>query len=585
MLAVGLIALVALSSLAWVVARGLGARDELLGSLPLAAEIRASVASGDSDISGQLDELQQRTASARAATSDPIWRAYENIPVVGINLTAFREAAEVIDDIAVDALPLVGELADSITLSSLTPSDGGIDLQPILDARPALSAVAEALTVANERAQTINTEGTISQIGAAVDELVALIDETTTIVSGLDTAAELLPPMLGVEQPRTYLLLFLNNAELRSGGGIPGALSTVVARGGQLELTQQSTASDLGVFTPPPLAATEEEKAIFAIPVDAYMQNVTATPEFSRSAEFAQAMWAERTGEQLDGVIGIDVGALELILAAVGPIELTPDDTITADNAAELLLSEVYARFENPADQDAFFALAASRIFETVTNLSGDPGRLVEALAMAAGQQRIALWSANPVEQQRLLELELAGGLPVSSAENAVFGLYVNDSTGAKMSYYLDYSIAIAQAICREDQRPTTATTIRLRSTAPVDAATSLPRYVTGGGGFGVPPGVIRNNVHLYLPAGENVFDVRVAGESVAFSLLGHSGLVVVSQSLDLTPGELIEYTVYSNGAESVDRDVTVQHTPSIREVPVATDLPLDCADVRSVRG
>lgn len=153
------------------------------------------------------------------------------------------------------------------------------------------------------------------------------------------------------------------------------------------------------------------------------------------------------------------------------------------------------------------------------------------------------------------------------------------------MSYYLDFSVAVAQNVCRNDGRPTTATTIRLRSNAPADAADSLPRYVTGGGVFGTPAGVISNNVHLYLPEGENVFDVRVDGQSVSFSLGEHEGHVVVSRTVDLEPGELAAYTVYSNGPEVGNRVVAVEHTPSVRDVPVAVGQPLDCDDISSTPG
>lgn len=585
LLAVGVIAVLLITSAAWVVLRGLSARDELMGALPVAAEIRSTVASGSSDIGDQLAELQRRTESARAATSDPVWRLYEFVPVVGQNLTAFREAAAIVDEISDDAIPPLARLADSITLDSLTPRDGAIDLQPLVEARPALAEAAAVLEAANTRATQIDTEGTIRQISSAVEQLVDLIGETAEAVTGLDTAAELLPPMLGADGERNYLLLFMNNAELRSGGGIPGALSIVTVDNGRIDLAEQSTAGDLGYFDPAPVPRTEEEAAIFAIPVDRYMQNVTGTPDFTRSADMAQAMWAERTGQTVDGVVGIDVGALRLLLGATGPISLDAGDQLTAENVVELLLSEVYARFENPADQDVFFALAAARVFDTVTDLNADPARLVDALATGVREQRIMLWSADVAEQQRLAELDLTGGLPESGDELAVFGLYVNDSTGSKMSYYLDYSLAVAQNVCRQDARPTTATTVRLRSVAPDDAATSLPSYVTGGGAFGVEPGVIRNNVHLYLPPGENVFDVQVDGESVLFGLAEHDGRVVVSLTRDLAPGELSAFTVYSNGALAGDRMIAVEHTPSVREVPIAVGQPLDCDDVRPTPG
>lgn len=584
-IALAVVVAVLLSAAAWVVVRGFTARDELLGALPIAADVRAAVARGDSDIAPQLAELQRRTESARQATSDPVWRAAEVVPVVGQNFTAFREAAAVIDDVADEALPALGRLAAEVSIASLAPRDGRIDLQPLIAARPLLADATAVLTDANARASTIDTDGTVDQVRTSVERLSGLIDEVTQAVTALNTAAELLPPMLGADGERRYLLLFLNNAELRAAGGIPGAVSTVIASDGAIDLAEQSTAGQLGYFDPPPVAATEEEASIFAIPVDRYLQNVTATPDFQRSAQMAQAMWFERTGERVDGVVRVDVGALRLILGATGPVAVTPDDTLTADNAIPLLLSDVYARFVDPSDQDAFFALAAERVFDAVVDLRVDPAAFVDALGTAVDENRIAAWSADPREQQRLVELGLAGALPESTADAAAIGLYLNDATGSKMSYYLDYSVSVAQAICRNDQRPTTAVSVRLRSDAPADAATSLPPYVTGGGGFGVPPGTTRTNLHLYLPPGENVFDVVVDGRSEGFALNEHDGRVVVSRTVDLDPGQTVTVTIYSNAALPGDRAIAVHATPGIGEPAITLGQPLDCRAARPPSG
>lgn len=584
-IAVAVLAAIVIGALAWVVVRGLMARDELLGALPIARSVQSTVAAGDSDVADELAELQRRSASARSLTGDPVWRAMEVLPWAGQNLQAFREAAEVIDDVAVDALPPLGDLAASITLSSLTPQDGAIALQPIIDAGPALSTAAEAMRLADERASAIETEGTLPQITGAVDELAALIDETAGIVSGLDTAAQLLPGMLGAEGERTYLMLFLNNAELRASSGIPGALSTLSATNGAIGIVEQSSASELGRFAPPPVLLTEEEAAIYPAATDDFMQNVTATPQFSRTAVMAQGMWAERTGESVDGVVGIDVGALALMLEATGPIALPGDIEITSDNAVDVLLSEVYARIPNPADQDLFFAAAAQQIFSAVTSGGVDPTRLLDALAQGVADNRISIWSADADEQSVLQGIGLTGELPQSTAGRAMWGVYLNDSTGAKMDYYLQNAISLGAAVCRQDERPTYQLTTRLESTAPADAATSLPAYVTGDGAFGVPAGTIRTNTFMYAPAGSVIYDVRVNGASTPFALSEHEGLPVAALTVDLQPNEYVSVTVLAVAAEGGPVRTGVEHTAMTNDVPIARDQPVDCADVAPPAG
>lgn len=568
---------------AWIALRGIAARDQLLGALPIAESVKAQVSEGDGDIAAELDELQERTQSARELTSDPVWRAVELVPWAGQNLRAFREAAATVDDVADDALPPLGHLAASITLASLTPQDGAIPLQPVRDARPALAEAAAALESANARAMAIETEGTIPQIRDAVGQLVGLVDETSEIVSGLDTAAQLLPGMLGGDEPRDYLLLFMNNAELRAGGGIPGAISILRADQGSLDIVAQSSASALGEFDPAPLPLTDAERTLYGEATGLFMQNVTATPVFSRSAELAQAMWAERQGQTVDGVIGMDVRALARILEATGPIELAGGIQLTSDNAVQVLLSDVYRDIPEPAQQDLFFADAAQRIFSAVTGGGVNPGALVDALVNGVGNQRIMVWSDRDEEQAVLEEIDLDGGLPVSTEAITRFGVYLNDSTGAKMDYYLGAAITAGTAVCREDERPNYRVAVRLENEAPADAAASLPRYVTGGGAFDVPAGVIRTNVAVYGPAGSIAYEVRLDGESIGFASTEHEGLTAVAATVDLEPGQTGQLEVLFLGADGAAERVDVEHTPTSGSVLVTPNAPVDCADISPV--
>jgi len=73
------------------------------------------------------------------------------------------------------------------------------------------------------------------------------------------------------------------------------------------------------------------------------------------------------------------------------------------------------------------------------------------------------------------------------------------DTTGAKMSYYLRYSVDTSTTYCIDDQQGITVHA-RLTSTAPEDAGKTLPRYVTGGGTYGVKPGDQLVTVRLFAP-------------------------------------------------------------------------------------
>ncbi|WP_213814524.1 DUF4012 domain-containing protein [Glaciihabitans sp. dw_435] len=570
----------------WVAIRALIARDQLLGAVPLVHSISDDAVSGDSaGIASGVAELRERAAKAESLTSDPIWRATEVLPIVGANLTAFREAAAMIHGVADEALPPLAELAKTFSVDSLSPKDGKIDLSIFTTAAPLLASARDALDSATVQAQAINTRDTVPQVGEAIDQLIGVVDSTSETVDGLATAAQVLPSMMGGDSPRTYLLLSLNNSELRATGGIPGALAVVKANDGALSLGARSSATALGQFPKPVLTLTTEEKTLYKNILGTYMQDVTFTPDFARSGELAAAMWKQKTGQTLDGVISVDPVALGYILKATGPVDTSSGVTLTSDNAAETLLSTVYSKFPDPDDQDKFFSQVTSQIFGLLTKGTTDSGALLSALSDASAEHRIHIWSAHPEEQTQMVASTLAGPLPTSSKNASGFGVYFNDATGAKMDYYVQSSIGISAAVCRADQRPNFDVRVRLRSTAPADAATSLPKYVTGDGAYGVKMGDVKTSIYVYAPAGSTATGVVVGGKSKAFVNSEHDGLAVSGVQVQLAPGESTEVSFSFVGPVGASTTATLEHTPMAGPVSTALDNYLDCDTTTTAPG
>jgi hypothetical protein len=566
--------------IAWIGSRALMAREELLGAVPLASRIGSEVLSSGDNISEDLDELQARTEAAASLTSDPIWRSAEWVPGVGSNLTAFREAASMIDDLATDALPPLENLIGTFNVESLSPADGVFDLDPFIVAQPMIAEALTALEKADSRALEIETANTIPQIGIAVDEVVQLVGDARDTVQGVNTAVMLLPSMLGGGEPREYLLMSLNNAELRATGGIAGALAVIKVDNGRVELGNLSNATALGEFSAPVLDLTEAEQVLYGPLLGTYMQDVNYTPDFSRSGALARAMWMERTGQDVDGVIAIDPVALGYILRATGPIDAGSGVTLTSDNAMDVLLSGVYSTFPVPADQDIFFASAMSSVFGALVSGAAEESALIDSLAEGVQEERIHLWSADPVEQELIRSTPLAGVVPTSDDDSTAFGVYFNDSTGAKMDYYLSSGIGIASAVCRNDGRPNFDVTVKLESRAPVDAAESLPPYVTAGGEYGITPGNISTNVFIYAPQGSVPYSVTIDGQEFAFVAANDGEHSVAGVTVELEPGQQSELSLKFIGIAGASAAVELQHTPMASEVLTSLDGYLDCSEV-----
>ena len=120
-------------------------------------------------------------------------------------------------------------------------------------------------------------------------------------------------------------------------------------------------------------------------------------------------MWRQQFGTEVDGVLSVDPVTLSYLLAATGPIGLPTGDTLLSENAVQLLLADVYARYTVPAHQDAFFAAAASSVFDAIAGGNFEPAALVSAISRAGEEHRILIWSAHAEEQAMLAPTTLAG--------------------------------------------------------------------------------------------------------------------------------------------------------------------------------
>ena len=536
----------------------------------------SATGSAGNTAAGTAATLADYADTARDRTSDPIWRAVEALPGVGPNLVAVRELAAVVDDVARNAITPLATLAGTLSLDDFKPVDGQVALQPLQGAQQPVQRASSALSQAAADVAAIDTSAVLEPVRSAVNRLQKQTVEVAGTLDVMNRAITLLPAMLGADGPRNYILLFQNPAELRSTGGISGALAMLHTENGAISLTQQASSASFRHHDSPVLPLSDDIRSIYGDITGEYIQNINLTPDFAETGALARAMWRIEFGVEADGVLSVDPVTLSYLLRATGPIALATGDSLTADNAVNLLLSEVYDRYDDPAEQDAFFAAAAGAVFDAVKSGRADPAKLIDALAQAGREYRVLINSADEDEQAVLADTTLAGGRPLSSDDVQTFGLYLNDATGAKMDVYLDVQTEVGQSVCRLDKRPQFAVQVTMANTAPADAATTLPPYVTGGGAFGIDLGHVNTKVSAYGVPGMANDGVTRDGAAVSYHPADDSGYPVSSIVIDLAPGESTVLRFDWLGAEPFNGTLEVRSTPLISLNETQT-LPMTC--------
>jgi hypothetical protein len=547
----------ALGLAVWLALDARVARTSLEAAATELAVLKAQVIEGDDGAASSLDAVQEHSARARAATDGPHWWLAAHTPFVGPTVDGVRTVAAVVDDLATDALPALADARSAVDPASLTPVNGRIGLQPLIDAAPAVVAADDAVQSGAERLAALPTDRMVGVVSGPVEDVRAQVDELAATTATASRVVQILPPMLGADGPRTYAVLVQGNSEIRSLGGMPGVVILLTADDGAVRYVGEWPASEF-VFDEPVLRLTDEELNLYTEILGLYLADVTMTPDFPRAAELARAMIAAKKGTTVDGVLAVDPVALGGVLAATGPVTTPSGTTLTAENASDYLLHDVYREVPVEAEQDAFFAETARAVFRALAAGHADPGRLARGLAAAAEDGRLLAWSADEGEEALIARTPLGGELRGADGDSPVIGVYLNSGTAAKIDHFLDYGVGVEQVACTGDGRAVFGLTVDLTSTVP-DGGT-LPEYVSGSGEF-VPEGVIRTNVAVYAPVGGWIESVDTEGRAEGIASYVHAGLDVGVQTVDLDPGETETLRLTIIGGTQ-PRPVLVRMTP-----------------------
>ena len=565
-LALIVVAGLVLLAIAWIGLRGFLAQQELNAAVPDVRAVRAAVADSDTArAASAATQLQKHAHAAVSLTSDPVWQLAEGIPWVGGNLSAVSTISRATDAVASDVIKPLVSIAGSVDPRTLHLTGGRLDLAPIVAAQPVMAKALTAFDSARSDIGSIDRSGVISPIGSAVTKMRSLMAEVAPDLQAVDNTVRLLPGMLGADGPRSYLIVAQNPAELRATGGLIGSVVLVNADKGAVALSTEVAGTSIGPWPTPVFDVPAATSGLYGPLVGRYLQDVNFTPDVPLAARTASAMWVRTHGGVIDGVITVDPVVLSAMLKATGPVTLPSGDVLTSANAVPLLLSGIYARYPDaPQKQDAFFSKAASAVFDRVVG-GVDGAALVKALAASGTSNRIQIWSSHPSEQSILETTTLAGALPVSTPETAALGVYFNDATGSKMDYYLRTSVAAGAAVCRADGKVTSMLEVTLTNTAPANAATALPAYVTGAGSYGVPPGDIKTRIAFYGPEQGLLAGVKSKGVDVPSIAGTDNGRPVAVVEVQLAPGQSKTIDVQFLGTAQWAPGYTVDVTPTLK--------------------
>jgi len=492
----------------WLTFTGLQAKHHLNDAQAALSELQMS------DV---LDHPQDVYATIVAATGDveqanqilhsPAWKVVTHIPVIGRSVKASQVTAA-----------NVHQLMKATLLGTEGLKTFKHNPKKIID--PALINIATATisalnTPAHETVDALSSTDLRLVPGSVAEPIRKLQQDLKQALPFLEQGQSLVsiaPILLGVDKPRTWLLVMGNGAEARSIGGLPGGWGLLNVGQGKIDLVHQESNDNISSISLANWRSLVTQDAVTLYDDDlSRFTDMNLSPDFPTNGKLMEALYRQYSGKRTDGVLFTDEHTLAGLMQLTGPIVFR-GKTFTSENVSGYIGKGVYADYADPKEKDRAVLGLTQKVFKTITSASPDLLVVAKTFLDLIAQGRLHVWSSNPIEQKKF-ESSPAGGSMISP-ESPKHAVVMANGAGNKIDAYIHSSVKYVQGKCQPNFPYRTSTmAVSMRNTAPTSG---LPDYVNARLDLGPNiegAGSTNMLTFIHVPLGATLLSATYAGK------------------------------------------------------------------------
>ena len=314
-----------------------------------------------------------------------------------------------------DIVGISGKIAiDTIDISK----DGGVLLNSFFGNSDAdLITLSKSISAKSSNLYTSSSilKSQVDNLSPAIKQLIPIaeIAEYNKYLYTLTKLSPQLPELLGVGKPKTYLIVFQNNMELRPTGGFIGSFALVTLNSGKLADIQvydvYSADGQLKGHVEPPSAIKN-----YLGEANWYLRDSNWNPDFSESAKQMEWFLSKEIDRDVDGVIGIDMEVAKSLLSYTGPLKLADfDQTVTDKNVYEKIQYEVESEFfPGSQKKDNILTSLVRAILAELVNIKNEDAMSFSKMVFEnLKQKHIQIYLHNSSAQEGIVAANWGGNL------------------------------------------------------------------------------------------------------------------------------------------------------------------------------
>lgn len=353
-------------------------------------------------------------------------------------------------------------LAPSFQQPLLASSGKALVTQPVLDTiGKIIDQVSPLLNDIQEQAANVSVNA-LPISASEKSQLEQLLPVLPQAIDDLNQARHLLGAIgwiLGVGQPRTFLVQTMDRAELRAAGGFTGQYGELHVDGGRVapfNLTDISNIEYVAGSATQGQVAPEQYRSWWPF-ANWGLRDSNVSADFPTTARLALSLYQQETGHQLDGVISFTPIVIEHVLAVIGPIYVPDyDETITAQNLEDRLHyyqldnGGIYKQYlvnlanggnANTSARKQFTNLLTTLLLNKVRS---EPPAVLLAVAHQVLQdlqtKDLQVYFTDPTAEQALMQYGYAAQMDRSTTHDGLFVVQENLSA-SKASQYVQTTL------------------------------------------------------------------------------------------------------------------------------------------------
>jgi type II secretory pathway pseudopilin PulG len=440
---------------------------------------------------------------------------------------------------------------------------------------PDMDKIGAQLALIETELKNINPRRYPEKIGD--QEVRSLIVSTTETVSALASSitsfqplVAILPDLLGNPEPRRYMLLFQNNAELRPTGGFMTAYATMTVTKGKIEPGVSQDIYTLDASFREKVPAPEPIKKYLPLVYNWNLRDMNLSPDFKVSMDtFTSYAKKAPAMPEVDGIIALDTEVPVRLLEILGPIGVPGyGGKFSAENDPRCNCPQVIYELENIITRPTYEvregrkSILGPLMNSMLANIMGSPKsqwpEFFNVFIESIKEKRLLMYFYD-ADKQNAVEVLQAAGRVVDYPEGDYLMINNTNFAGAKSNLFVESEVE--QNISFQEDKIIRKIVLTYRNPAPGDNCNLEAGQLCLNG-------LLRDWTRIYVPLGSKLISFK--GTEVDPIVTEDLGKTVFEGFFTLSPQSVkkleIEYEVPLTSKD--EYRLLIQKQPGIGAVP-----------------